>query len=193
MAEMKFLVNKSVFRSYDIRGLVPQDMNETTAYAVARAFVRFNPARLVVVGCDHRPSTEGLRESVIEGLLDAGVDVWDIGQVTTDMAYFAAWFYGDKGGMPGAVPFAAGKPSGVEGAIMVTASHMPPQFNGFKFITKELQPIGMGSGMEELYQLAKEVKTKDRAAKRGKRIKKAILKDYLNFVWCFAEKRNSNL
>ncbi len=166
------LVNKSVFRSYDVRGAVPQEMDASTAYAVAQAFIQFNPAKVVVVGYDHRQSTPELRDALIEGLLDAGVAVWDIGQVTTDTTYFASWFYAKNG---------------VEGAVMITASHMPAQFNGFKFITKALQPIGQGSGMEELYELASKIKAAKPASKRGVCISKDVMVDYLSFVRSFVD------
>lgn len=168
----QLLVNKSVFRSYDVRGSVPQEMDASTAYAVARAFAAFNPANIVVVGYDHRQSTPGLRDALVKGLLDAGIDVWDIGCVTTDMAYFASWFYALGGG----------NPSGVEGAVMITASHMPAQFNGFKFITKSLQPIGQGSGMEELYELASRVVPVAAGSKRGTLMKRDVTDDYVAYV-----------
>jgi phosphomannomutase len=168
----RLLVNKSVFRSYDVRGAVPQEMDASTAYAVARAFAAYNPAKLVVVGYDHRQSTPSLRDAMINGLLDAGVDVWDIGCVTTDMTYFASWYYALGGG----------KPEGVEGAVMITASHMPAAFNGFKFITKSLQPIGQGSGMEELFELASRVVPVAAGSKRGQLQKRDVLADYIAYV-----------
>lgn len=161
---------KSIFRSYDVRGAVPQDMDGSTAYAVAKAFAKFNQARTVVVGYDHRTSSPELRAQLIEGLLHAGVDVWDLGQVTTDMTYFASWFYKE-----------------VEGAVMITASHMPSQFNGFKFITKSLQPIGQGSGMEELYKLATQAKRGGEAKQRGEVRNVDVFADYRVFVRAFVD------
>lgn len=166
-----FRVPKSIFRSYDIRGTVPQDMDESTAYAIAKAFVAFNPSKTVAVGYDHRASSAKLRDALIEGLLDAGVTVWDLGMGMTDVSYFASWFY---------------QPD-VDGVIMVTASHLPAHYNGFKFITKQLQPIGQGSGMEELYVLAQQVKPGLEAAQRGQVIKRDVTQDYLNFVWGFVD------
>ncbi|MBI4122326.1 MAG: phosphomannomutase/phosphoglucomutase [Parcubacteria group bacterium] len=170
-------VEKSIFRSYDVRGAVPEELNTDTAYAIAKAFAAFNPAKLVVVGYDHRQSTPGLREALMDGLMDAGVDVFDIGQVTTDMTYFASWFYAATGPHP----------CGVDGAVMITASHMPAQFNGFKFITKALQPIGQGSGMEELYELASRVAGRETVARRGVRIPHDATNDYLAFVRSFID------
>lgn len=172
-----FRTPKSVFRSYDVRGAVPQDMDESTAYAIAKAFAAYNPARTVVVGYDHRASSPALRQALIDGLLDAGANVWDLGQVTTDMTYFASWFYSVHGP----------KNEGVEGAVMITASHMPAQFNGFKFITKELQPIGQGSGMEQLHELAQQAANGISGARRGSLQSKNVLQDYLQFVWGFID------
>ena len=170
----EFKVNESNFRSYDVRGEYPTEIDESTAYAIAKAFIKFSPAKKVVVGYDHRQSTPILRDGLIQGFLDVGVDVWDIGEVTTDTTYFASWFY---------------KPE-IEGAVMITASHMPAQFNGFKFITKELKPIGKGSGMEELYKLAAEVAVEGQKSegKKGKLSKKDVMSDYLEFLWNFIDK-----
>lgn len=169
----KFKVNKGNFRSYDVRGEYPNEIDASTAYAIAQAFIEFNPAKRVVVGYDHRQSSPALRDSLIQGLLDAGVNVWDIGQVTTDTTYFASWNYQPE----------------VEGAVMITASHMPSQFNGFKFITKELKPIGKGSGMEELYEFASGVKVQGSGSKdQGSVEHKDVLSDYLKFLWGFIDK-----
>lgn len=176
MAFSTFKTPKSIFRSYDVRGAVPQDMDASTAYAVAKAFAAYNPAELVVVGYDHRSSSPALRQALIDGLLDAGVHVWDLGRVTTDMTYFASWFYSSQGPQP----------QGVQGAVMITASHMPAQFNGFKFITKDLQPIGQGCGMEQLAELAAAA-TDGAAPKRGTLTEKNVLADYLSFVWSFID------
>ena len=165
-----FRVNKNVFRSYDVRGAVPEEMDETTAYAIGKAFARFNPATAVAVGYDHRDSSPALRENLVQGLLDSGVDVIDLGQVMTDMTYFATWN------------------AAVQGAVMITASHMPAKFNGFKFITKDLQPIGQGSGMEELLAFAAQATAGLTAGKtRGKVSKLDVLQPYLDFVASFID------
>lgn len=170
----EFKVNQDNFRSYDIRGEYPSEIDASSAYAIAQAFVKFNPAKRVVVGYDHRSSTPALKEAFIAGLRDAGVDVWDIGIVTTDTTYFASWFYAGE----------------VEGAAMITASHMPAQFNGIKFITKELKPIGKGVGMEELYEFAKEVVDQGPVVvgQKGVVEKKDVMTDYLNWLWSFIDK-----
>lgn len=168
-----FKVNKANFKSYDVRGEFPDEIDASTAYAIAQAFINFNPAKKVVIGYDHRESTPALKEGLIKGLTDAGVDVIDIGQVTTDTAYFASWNYQPE----------------VEGAIMITASHLPAKFNGFKFITKELKPIGKGSGMEELFEYASAIREQGSGNKdQGSIEKKDVLPDYLEFLWGFIDK-----
>ncbi len=173
-----FNVREGNFRSYDVRGEVPSEIDASTAYAIAQAFVKYNPAKRVVVGYDHRDSTPELKEALVRGLTDAGVDVWDIGQVTTDMTYFASWKYVGDG------------PDQIQGAVMITASHMPAQFNGFKFITKDLKPIGKGSGMEELYAFASEIASGQMLASAvpGTVISKDVFPDYEAFLWSFVDK-----
>lgn len=171
-----FKVLEDNFRSYDVRGVFPDEIDASTAYAIAQAFLKYNPAKRVVIGHDQRQSVPELKEGLIQGFLHAGVDVWDIGQVTTDMTYFASWKYLSD--------------QGIQGAIMITASHMPAEFNGFKFITKDLKPIGKGSGMEELYSLASEINEIGplNSAARRTVIKKNILADYLEFLMKFVDK-----
>lgn len=167
-----FKIPKSIFKSYDVRGAVPADMDETTAYAIGKAFAAFNQATTVAVGYDHRASSPALRQSLIDGLLDSGVHVIDLGQVTTDMTYFASWN------------------AGVQGAVMITASHMPAEFNGFKFITRDLQPIGQGSGMEELYALAQKAERGIEAGvTRGILSSVDVLNGYVAFVHGFIDRQ----
>lgn len=174
MQFQEFLINESSFKSYDVRGVFPKELNASTAYAIAQAYLRINPAKTIAVGYDHRDSTPELRDAFIAGLVDAGVSVWDIGQVTTDTTYFASWNYKDV----------------LDGAVMITASHLPAEYNGIKFITKDLQPIGKGSGMEELYTYACEVRDNGPNIVETKGIveKKDVMNDYLQFLWSFIEK-----
>ena len=130
------MLNSSIFRAYDIRGIYPDELNEKMAYQIGRAFTFYlkeneaNKPEKVVVGYDARVSSPVLKRSFIEGILDEGINVWDIGLVTIDMVYFASGrFY-----LP---------------AAMITASHNPKDWNGFKlmknnvefFTTKDLEII----------------------------------------------------
>jgi phosphomannomutase len=162
-------VNESCFRSYDVRGEYPIEIDETTAYQVGRAFVEFTKAKHVMVGGDTRLSTDALKKSLIQGVLDQGAGVSDIGLCTTDAVYFATHFYPES-----------------EGGIMITASHMPGQFNGFKFLNKELKPIGKGTGMEELYKISKN-QSYSPVSEKGTLSQKDIWKDYKEFVLSFVD------
>ncbi|GLI51969.1 phosphomannomutase [Tepidanaerobacter syntrophicus] len=110
-------LNPYVFRQYDIRGIVGKELDEEFARGLGRAFGTFAQRgghHCAIVGCDNRESSPALKKAVIEGLLSSGCDVVDIGTVTTPIFYFARVHYDINPG------------------IMVTASHNPPEFNGFK-------------------------------------------------------------
>ncbi|NTV31556.1 phosphomannomutase/phosphoglucomutase [candidate division WWE3 bacterium] len=161
-------VNESNFRNYDVRGEYLKEIDETTAYHIGRAFVEFTKATNIIVGGDMRTSTPSLKEALIQGILEQGANVSDIGLSTTDGVYFATHHYPD-----------------FDGGIMVTASHMPQQFNGFKFLNKNLEPIGKGFGMEELYQIA-HTQNYSPVSEPGTRSNKDIWSDYKEFVLGFA-------
>jgi phosphomannomutase len=182
MKYQEFNVNKENFRSYDIRGEYGNDIDESTAYAVAIAFSQFTKSKKVIIGYDHRLSTPKLKQGLIQGFIDAGVDVIDIGQVSTDTTYFASWFYSSHNNSD----------MGVEGAIMITASHMPGKYNGMKFITKELKPIGKGSGMDELYELANNINefTPVKQSKLGKLSELVVIPEYKKWLYSFIDKNS---
>lgn len=136
-------INISIFKAYDIRGLYPQDLNEETAYTIARAFGLLRQRELadkkeikIVVGHDMRLSSPVLFEQVKRGLVDQGLQVIDIGLASTSTFYFAVSFYGYDGG------------------LLVSASHNPKEYNGLKIVREKASPVGQGMGMEELRDLA---------------------------------------
>jgi phosphomannomutase len=108
-------INPEIFRRYDIRGVVPTDLDEEGAEQIGRAFAKAVQPKQVVVGRDVRLTGPALKNSIIRGLTKAGVDVIDIGTVSTDSFYFASGFKQ----LPG---------------LMVTASHNPPEYNGVKMV-----------------------------------------------------------
>ncbi|MEK7189264.1 MAG: phosphomannomutase/phosphoglucomutase [Patescibacteria group bacterium] len=110
-------VNPKIFKPYDIRGIYPSEINEDAAYRIGRAFVAFSGAQKIIVGRDARTSGASLQESLVRGIIEQGADVLDIGQVSTDMFYHAC----GSQGLPG---------------IIVTASHNPKEYNGFKLVKK---------------------------------------------------------
>lgn len=124
------------FKAYDIRGRVPEELNEEVAYRVGRAFVDFLDAKSVVVGHDIRLTSASLTDALVRGLTEAGADVTHIGQCGTEEVYFAT-FHLD-----------------VDGGICVTASHNPMDYNGMKLVQKGSRPISNDSGLSEIRALA---------------------------------------
>jgi len=113
----------SIFKAYDIRGKIPEELDEAMAQAIGRALVEFFRVDEIAVGHDCRLSNRIMFEALAEGITREGVNVVDLGLVTTPMLYFAVGFYG----------FPAG--------VMVTASHNPPEYNGFKLCQRGAQPV----------------------------------------------------
>jgi phosphomannomutase len=126
----------SIFKAYDVRGVVPGELGEDDAYRVGRATARFLGGGEVAVGRDARTSSPALRDALVRGLADEGVWVTDLGLVSTPMLYFAVHHHA------------------LDGGIMVTASHNPAQYNGFKICGREAVPVGEASGLREIERLA---------------------------------------
>ncbi|MBM7866713.1 phosphohexomutase domain-containing protein [Heliomicrobium gestii] len=124
------------FKAYDIRGRVPDELNEDLAYRIGRAYVQLFPAKQVVVGYDVRPSSPALARALAAGLTDGGCDVIDIGCCGTEQVYFATFHWQ------------------LDGGIMVTASHNPADYNGMKLVRSEARPISGDSGLRDLEALA---------------------------------------
>lgn len=120
------------FKAYDIRGVIPTEINEELAYRVGRAYAEMYHPEKVAVGRDIRLSSESLASAVMEGLCDGGADVCDIGLCGTEMVYFAVFHYGLSGG------------------IMITASHNPKDNNGLKLVREEGIPISADTGLKEI-------------------------------------------
>jgi len=124
------------FKAYDVRGRVPEELNEDLAYRIGRAYAAFLAPARVAVGRDIRFSSLPLAEALAAGLNDAGVEVWDLGLCGTEQIYFATSHLG------------------LDGGIMVTASHNPPEYNGMKFVREESRPLSGDSGLKEIEGLA---------------------------------------
>jgi len=153
-----------IFRAYDIRGVYGVDLSEDLAKAIGLAYGTMlgNRGR-VVVGRDVRLSGEALASATAEGLAEAGCDVMDIGLVTTPMSYFAVVHLEADGG------------------IQVTASHNPPEWNGFKLIKKGGETLSAGAGMEELRDMVLQGRFR-KGERRGKIEKIDILESYVEFI-----------
>ena len=127
-------VNPGIFKAYDIRGIYPTDLNEESAYAIGRAFVTFLKVDKVLVGRDMRTSGPQLFEAVTRGIMDQGADVVNIGMVSTDQYYFAC----GQLKLPG---------------MMVTASHNPKAYNGFKMVRQMPYLLSGDEGIQDLRRI----------------------------------------
>jgi phosphomannomutase len=121
------------FKAYDLRGRIPSELNDDVAYRVARGYAQFLNPKRIVVGRDIRLSSAELADAVCRGLMDSGVEVHDIGVCGTEGVYFATF----------------NDPT-VDGGIMITASHNPPDYNGMKFVREQSKPISGDNGLQEI-------------------------------------------
>ncbi len=128
--------NFTCFKAYDVRGRIPDQLNEDIAYRIGRAYAAFLKPHKVVVGHDIRLSSRGICDALTRGLTDSGVDVCDIGLCGTEEIYFATSHLQ------------------VDGGIAVTASHNPKDYNGMKFVREDSKPISADSGLQDIKLLA---------------------------------------
>jgi phosphomannomutase len=125
----------TIFKAYDIRGLVPDELDDDRARSIGWAFARFADASRILVARDMRPSGEALSEAFAEGAMGAGVDVVDLGLASTDLTYFAAGHLDAP-------------------AAMFTASHNPPEYNGIKLCLSGARPVGQDTGLADIKEAA---------------------------------------
>lgn len=128
-------INTSIFKAYDIRGIYPTEINADLVYKIAQAYVKLIKPKKVTVGHDMRLSGEEFRDALAKGLTDAGVDVIDLGLISTDQMYFAVVHLG------------------LDGGIMATASHNPKEFGGLKLVRAKAAPISGDSGIYQIRDL----------------------------------------
>ncbi len=124
------------FKAYDIRGQLGVELNEEITYRIGRAFAEFLKPKKVCVGGDVRLTSESLKMALANGLMDSGVDVVDLGLIGTEEVYFAT------------------KDLGLDGGIMVTASHNPIDYNGMKMVRADSKPISNDTGLQDIRKLA---------------------------------------
>ncbi len=164
-------MNWDVFRAYDIRGVYPDEINEEDYYRIAKGYVYLFKPQTMVVGMDARASSPSLKASLIRGFLDAGVDVVDIGGITTDMLYFTA----------GAFPYSGG--------VVVSASHNPVQYNGMKMVREKATAISSETGLFDIRDALKAGKDAEVTSdKKGTCTERDILNDYLAHVLKFIDR-----
>lgn len=166
------LINPSIFKAYDIRGIYPQDINEEAAYLIIQAYVKIFKPKIVVVGKDVRESGPSLFESVCKGLTDAGVNVIDIGTVSTDEYYFAV----------GELP--------VDGGVTISASHNPREWNGFNFCDKGAIPLSLETGLSKVRDLLDQDQSPIKSQILGKITKQDVSDAFLKKAVSFADLQN---
>lgn len=142
----------SCFKPYDIRGKVPDELNGNLAYAIGCGLADLLGLRKVVVGHDIRLSGVELSRRLIDGLLDHGCDVLNIGQCGTEEIYHAAFSLENQG---------------VDGGVIVTASHNPADYNGMKIVLKGARPLSSDTGLRELGRYTQTMEMRQPAGKRG--------------------------
>jgi phosphomannomutase/phosphoglucomutase len=156
------VVNPLIFRQYDIRGVVGEDITPEVARLIGLAYgtlCRRNGISQVVVGHDNRKSSPELHSAIIEGLTSTGCDVVDIGEVVTPLLYFACRYWK------------------IDGGVMVTASHNPPQYNGFKLVWGHGTLFG-----EQIQQLRRMIEAGDFESGSGSVTKRDAFGDYLAWI-----------
>ncbi len=165
--------SKKAFKAYDLRGKVPEELNEELAYRIGRVFKTFLNAKTVVVGRDARLSGESIAKALIEGLTDAGCNVTDIGLCGTEMVYFSTTFLKADGG------------------IMVTASHNPKEYNGMKFVREQSKPISSDTGLMQIAEKSIEGIFKHEVEKglvKGTVTNIDMMKDYTDHLMSYVDK-----
>lgn len=151
MKKFSQMLNPDIFKAYDIRGIVPDELDEEGAYKIGRAYANFlkkvskgqgakSKELAVIVQADARPTSPALKENLVKGLLEEGIKIIDGGLATSPLIHFAI------------------NDAKADGGIMITASHVPPPYNGFKLFTKGAVNIGAGAGMDEIRDLALNIK-----------------------------------
>ncbi|MFW6127261.1 MAG: phosphomannomutase [Thermodesulfobacteriota bacterium] len=159
----------SCFKAYDVRGRVPDEIDAGLAYRIGRAFAAYVGPRRVAVGRDVRLSSPELVEALSSGLAAAGVEVVDLGLCGTEQVYFATAFYN------------------LDGGIMVTASHNPPDYNGMKFVREGARPLSGDSGLKEIEALVESYGPENQALKEV-RTPQDTLNDYVQHLLSYVDK-----
>ena len=170
LGAMATRLDASIFKSYDIRGIYPSELNDDVAYRIGRCFIPLLGARRIVVGRDMRPSGTALFEAFARGASEAGADVVDIGLVSTDALYFAVGKFGFDGG------------------VMITASHNPANYNGMKFTRSQAQAISLDTGLSQVRDCALSGELPPPASKSGTASQRDILDDFAAHCLSFVDR-----
>ena len=156
------------FKAYDIRGQIPNQLNPDVAYRIGNATAEYLGAKRIVVGRDIRLSSAELTDAVCRGLMEAGVEVLDIGLGGTEMVYFATDHLNADGG------------------IMITASHNPADYNGLKLVREGARPISGDTGLQDIRALA-ESDDRARGPEPGFRLSVDIFEFYIDHLLTYID------
>ena len=159
----------TAFKAYDVRGRMPDEINENMARDIGRAYAAFVKPKRVAVGYDIRLSSPALATALKAGLKEGGSDVLDIGLWGTEAVYFAT--FAEK----------------LDGGIMVTASHNPPDYNGMKFVREQSRPISADTGLKDMAALIESGKFPPPAAKPGTEQKLDIRASYIAHLLSYVD------
>jgi phosphomannomutase len=152
------------FHAYDIRGVFNVDFDKTTAYKIGYFLPELLKTDRVLVGRDCRVSSPEIRDALVQGITDAGADVYDIGLSTTPMVYFGTANYHFKA------------------SVQITASHNPKEYNGMKVSRENALPVALDSGLGQIKEWIDAGRPTPPAVRRGKVVLKDIRRDYLDFL-----------
>ena len=152
------------FHAYDIRGVFNVDFDKTTAYKIGYFLPELLKTDRVLVGRDCRVSSPEIRDTLVQGINDAGSDVYDIGLSTTPMVYFGTANYHFKA------------------SVQITASHNPKEYNGMKVSRENALPVALDSGLGQIKEWIDAGRPTPPAVRRGKVVLKDIRRDYLDFL-----------
>jgi len=155
--------NFTCFKAYDVRGRIPDQLNEDIAYRIGRAYAEFLKPKKIVVGYDIRLSSQAICGALSRGLMDSGVDVLNIGLCGTEEIYFATSHLN------------------VDGGVAVTASHNPKDYNGMKFVREQSKPISADTGLNDIKRIA-EKNVFAAATKRGAEQAVDVKADYVKHL-----------
>lgn len=163
--------HQSIFKAYDIRGTYPEQINSEIAYKIGFALAAYLKPKAIAVGHDMRLSSDELSQNLIRGINDFGADVVDLDLISTDGLYFAVGRFGYDGG------------------VMITASHNPKQYNGFKICKNQAIPLSGQEGLQIIKQNIKEGMF-EKSPVRGNIIRKDISSDYAAHCLSFIDISN---
>jgi phosphomannomutase len=157
------------FKAYDVRGRVPEELDHRLAYRIGKAYAEYLKPRRVAVGRDVRLSSAELVEALASGLSEAGAEVVDLGLCGTEQVYFYTAFLK------------------LDGGIMVTASHNPPNYNGMKFVREGSRPISGDSGLKDIEALAVGNREVPPAGRKGAQVAQEPLADYVKHLLSYVD------